>query len=452
MKEPMRIRLKKGLDIPIAGKPRQVIEEGPQIGTYAVLGEDFPGLKPKLEVETGDTVKKGQCLFTDKRNGVSFTSPVSGKVKAVNRGERRKLLSVVIEKENSKGVKFKAFTAAELKKISCEVSKKILLDSGAWTSLRQRPFDTVPSPESEASSIFVNLMNTNPLAPDPTVVLAGSEEAFLSGIRVLKSLIPEKKIYICKSPSTPLILEDMENVEIAEFSGPHPAGLSGTHIHFIDPVNLQKRAWYIDYQNLINVGRLFMTGELSTEKVISIGGSGVEDPRLVRTEDGASVPEILSGDKCEEGSRIISGSVLNGRKCDEDVAFLGRFHEQISVIPEVKERVLLNWMRPGFNVYSMIPVFASAIGGVKKHIFNTDKLGSHRAIIPIGMYEKVMPLDIHPTFLIKSLLSKDIERSEELGCLELAEEDLALCTFVCPGKTDFGPVIRDMLTTIEKEG
>ncbi len=295
-------------------------------------------------------------------------------------------------------------------------------------------------------------MNTNPFAPDPLVVMAGSEREFLAGVKVLKSLAPDKKIYLCKSPGTPLFNDDMENVVVAEFSGPHPAGLPGTHIHFLDPVNLHKRAWHIGYQNLINIGRLFLTGELSTEKVVALGGSGLSNPRLVKSHDGVSISELLSNEQYQEGARIISGSVLYGRKCSEEVAFLGRFHEVVSVIPEVKERVLLNWLRPGFNVYSMLPVFASAIGGVRNHVFNTDRLGSDRAIIPIGMYEKVMPLDIHPTFLLKSLMSNDIEKAEALGCLELAEEDLALCTFVCPGKTDFGPVLREMLTTIEKEG
>ncbi len=452
MKEPNRIRLRKGLHIPIAGSPMQVVEDAPPAKTFAVMGEDFSGLKPKLEVEVGQSVAKGQCLFSDKGSGVSFTSPVGGVVRAINRGAKRKLLSVVVEKKGSKAVKFKAFKEGQLENLKTETTKNILLDSGAWTALRRRPFDRVPEPSEEPSSIFVNLMDTNPLAPDPMVVMAGSEDDFRAGIKVLRSLLPDKTIHICKSPSMPLFMEEIKNVVVTEFDGPHPAGLVGTHIHFLDPVSMNKAVWHIGYQNLINIGRLFLTGELSTEKIISLGGSSLENPRLVRTEEGASVSEILSGDQYEDGARVIAGSVLHGRTCDEVRGFLGRFHEQVSVIPEVKERILLNWMRPGFKFYSIIPIFASGLLGVHKYKFNTDMMGGQRAIIPIGLYEKVMPLEIEPTFLLKALMSNDIERAEELGCLELAEEDLALCSFVCPGKTEFGLALREILTTIEKEG
>lgn len=447
------ITIKKGLDLPIAGAPSALIENGPVIRSVAVIGPDYIGMKPTLAVDVGDTVKKGQLLFSDKKTeGVIYTSPVAGKVTEINRGAKRAFQSLVIEVQGEDEETFTSYSDEELTHLTQEQVQQNLLQSGLWTSLRTRPYSRVPAPGSVPHSIFVTAIDTNPLAPPPEVVLSEEPRAFTQGLQVLQALTTGR-VYLCKAPGTNLPGCELDFVTVEEFGGPHPAGLAGTHIHFLDPVSEKKTVWTINYQDVIAIGKLFATGKLSTERVVSIAGPVVKTPKLVRTVLGANLQDLTDGNLEEGENRVISGSALSGRTGAGPFAYLGRYALQVTALKEGNHRDFLGWMGPGFDKFSVVPVFASSwLGPGKKFSFTTSTEGSKRAMIPIGTYEKVMPLDILPTFLLRALITEDTEQAKELGCLELDEEDLSLCTFVCPGKYNYGSLLRDSLTKIEIEG
>jgi Na+-transporting NADH:ubiquinone oxidoreductase subunit A len=449
------IRITKGLDVPIAGVPEQVVADGePAVKSVAVCGPDYVGMKPTMAVQEGDTVKTGQLLFSDKKTeGVNYTSPGSGRVVAINRGAKRVFQSLVIELDGDAHETFRSYGDKDLTGLSREQVIENLVASGLWTSLRTRPYSKVPSPDTTPHSIFVTAMDTNPLAVDPQLVIPPRENEFIYGLHALRRLT-DGKLYLCRRPDLITAASDLDFVTDAEFDGPHPAGLAGTHIHFLDPVGPRKTVWYLNYQDVIAIGHLFATGELDVSRVISIAGPIVNEPQIVRTRIGACTDDLIAGRLQEDvESRVISGSVLSGRTATGPLAFVGRYHLQISALQEGRERVLFGWQLPGFDRFSVTRAFASAFfGGHKRFPLTTTTSGSPRAIVPIGSYERVVPLDIVPTFLLRSLLVGDTEQAQALGCLELDEEDLALCTFVCPGKHNFGPVLRDNLIRIEKEG
>ena len=444
------IKLKKGLDIPLAGSPKQEISTGNSIKTVAVLGEEYIGMRPTMSVEVGDTVKKGQVLFEDKKTpGVKFTAPVAGTVKEINRGAKRVLQSVVIEAAGNDAVQFAKYSATELAGISREQVVQNMVDSGLWVALRTRPFSQTPAIDSTPRAIFVNAMDTNPLAADPEVVIAADSEAFSQGLTVPAKLT-EGKLYLSKKAGANI--PSVAQAQVAEFDGPHPAGLVGTHIHLLDPVSAKKVVWHIGYQDVIAVGKLFTTGELHSERVIALAGPAVKSPRLVKTVLGASVAELTAGELADGQNRIISGSVLSGSTAHGVHGYVGRFHTQVSVLAEGYDKEFLGWIAPGATKFSVTRAYLSHLS--PKRLFNmtTTTNGSSRAMVPIGNYERVMPLDILPTLLLRDLISGDTDGAQTLGCLELDEEDLALCTFVCPGKYDYGTILRNCLTTIQKEG
>lgn len=446
------IKLKKGLDIPLAGEPEPGFFSGNPPLTVAVLGGDYVGLKPTMAVSEGDTVKLGQPVFFDKKiEGVVFTAPGAGKVVAVNRGERRALQSVVIELDDSAGeVEFPAFASEDLLGLDRQAVVDNLVASGMWTAFRTRPLSKTPAVDSVPHSIFVTAMDTSPLAADPDPIIWKEAEAWKNGLRVLTRLT-EGAVNVCAADGDPLPL--IQEVAFNTFSGPHPAGLPGTHIHFIDPVGPNKTVWHLGYQDVIAMGKFFTTGRLYTERYVSIAGPMVEKPRVIKTRLGACLDDVFSGELKGGGVRKISGSVLSGFKAEGPLAYLGRFHNQITAIAEGGERELLGWMAPGRNKYSSKPVFASALSKQKKKFaLNTLLVGSHRAIFPTGAYEQVMPLDILPTYLVRAMAIMDSDEAQALGCLELDEEDLALMSFVDCGKNDFGRMLREVLTLIEKEG
>ncbi|MBX9479425.1 Na(+)-translocating NADH-quinone reductase subunit A [Yersinia enterocolitica] len=446
------IKIKKGLDIPIAGAPAQIIEEGPTIHHVALLGEEYVGMRPSMLVQEGDWVKKGQALFEDKKNpGVMFTAPASGKVSAINRGERRVLQSVVIEIDGNEQVPFEHYEESSLNQLSDEQVQRHLLASGLWTALRTRPFSKTPVPNSRPRAIFVSAMDTQPLAANPQVIIAAESDAFNHGLTILARLT-EGKVHVCHAPGQAVASYQNAQVTYNEFSGPHPAGLVGTHIHFLEPVSLNKTVWHVGYQDVIAIGKLFTRGELWTDRIVSLAGPQVEQPVLLRTRLGASLSELTAGRLKEGDNRIISGSVLSGTAFSATHGYLGRFHHQVSVIREGREKELFGWVMPGRDKYS---ITRTTLGHFFKHklfAFSTDMHGGERAMVPIGNYERVMPLDILATHLLRDLLAGDTDSAAALGCLELDEEDLALCTFVCPGKYEYGPVLRDILTKIEQEG
>ncbi|CAM3512536.1 Na(+)-translocating NADH-quinone reductase subunit A [Vibrio aerogenes CECT 7868] len=445
------ITIKKGLDLPIAGTPSQVINDGKAISKVALLGEEYVGMRPTMHVRVGDEVKKAQVLFEDKKNpGVKFTSPVSGKVIEVNRGAKRVLQSVVIEVSGDGQVTFDKFEASQLGSLSRDQIKTQLVDSGLWTALRTRPFSKVPAIDSTTKAIFVTAIDTNPLAADPQLVINEQADAFIAGLDVLSGLT-ESKVYVCKHGKS-LPRSSQSNVEEHVFEGPHPAGLAGTHMHHLYPVNAERVAWSVNYQDVIAIGHLFLTGELYTDRVVSLAGPVVNQPRLVRTVIGASLDDLTNNELMPGEVRVISGSVLTGTKASGPHAYLGRYHLQVSVLREGRDKEFLGWAMPGKRKFSVTRSFLGHL--FKGQLFNmtTSTNGSDRAMVPIGNYEKVMPLDIEPTLLLRDICAGDLESAQRLGILELDEEDLALCTFVCPGKYEYGQLLRECLDTIEKEG
>jgi len=445
------IKLKKGLDVPIAGAPEQVIGDGPAIKTVAVLGEEYNGMRPTMKVREGDRVQKGQVIFEDKKTaGVKFTSPVSGEVTEVNRGAKRVLQSVVIKVDGDDKVEFAKYSSGDLAKLDRAKVVENLVDSGMWTAFRTRPFSKVPAIDSEPAAIFVTAMDTNPLAPDAALIIKENEAAFSDGIAVISRL--SAKVHVCKQAGSAVPSVSLSNVQQHEISGPHPAGLAGTHIHLIDPVDDKKTVWSVGYQDVIAFGKLFTDGELYNNRVISLAGPMVTKPRLLRTILGANTDDLTQGELTGDDNRIISGSVLSGSTAFGTHAYLGRYHNQVSVLSEGREKELLGWVLPGSDKFSVTRSFLGHLSPKKLFKMTTSTGGSDRAMVPLGNYERVMPLDLLPTLLLRDLLSGDTDGAMTLGCLELDEEDLALCTFCCPGKYNYGPILRDCLTTIEKEG
>jgi Na+-transporting NADH:ubiquinone oxidoreductase subunit A len=448
------INIKKGLDLPISGAPRQAIEEGNSARSVAVLGPDYPGMKPTMEVKEGDTVAKGQILFSDKKTpGVNYTAPAAGTIVDISRGAKRALRGVVIDvAAGGESIAFASHSLEQIGTLDKQALIQQLLDSGSWPALRTRPFSRVPNPESAPHSIFVTAIDTNPLAADPQVVIAPRINDFVAGLMAL-SRLTDGAVHVCQRADADLGDYSWgEKVQCHSFGGVHPAGLPGTHIHFIDPVSPSKTVWYIGYQDVLAFGHLFLTGQLDTERVVAIGGPGATNPRLVKTVLGANLTELTAGELVEGEQRIISGSVLSGRGANEGLSYLGRYHVQVSVLREDRERKLFGWLMPGARMHSVFPAFLSKWVGEKSVEFTTNTNGSTRGMVPIGTYDAVMPMDILATQLMRSLLVGDLEKAIELGCLELDEDDIALCTYACPGKYEFGPVLRDVLTQIEKEG
>jgi Na+-transporting NADH:ubiquinone oxidoreductase subunit A len=448
----MHISIKNGLDIPLAGEPEQAIFEANQVTSVAVLGNEYVGMKPTMLIEEGQKVKLGQALFSDKKNpGVIFTAPGAGTVKKINRGAKRVLQSIIIELEGDEEESFPQYPSSELANLNKEQVKKSLIDSGLWVALRTRPYSKSPAVNATPKSIFVTAMDSNPLAADPAVIINEYAEDFKNGLTALSHLT-DGKVYVCHDAARTVPIAIHPQIETHSFSGPHPAGLAGTHIHFIDPVSASKSVWTVNYQDVIAIGKLFTTGRLWVERIISLAGPLVNKPRLIKTRLGASTEELVKDEVQNIQSRVISGSVLHGHTANNWAGYLGRFHTQISVIAEGIEREFMGWIMPGSQKFSAFNVFISKILGKEKFELTTTQNGSPRAMVPAGAFEKVMPLDILPTQLLRALIVKDTDSAQALGCLELDEEDLALCSFVCSGKFDYGPSLRTNLTQIEKEG
>ncbi len=458
--------INKGLDLPITGAPEQKVVPAAKVTRVAIVTADYPGMKPRMHVKVGDSVKRGDPLFDDRKSeGVTFTSPGAGKVVAVNRGEFRALQSVVVELSASERDgkpapdEFRSFPsysaelAGEPSKLARDKVVALLQESGLWATMRARPHGRVPSTKAAPPhSIFVTATDSNPLAGSVDTILTGREKDFERGLGIVARLTPGK-LHLCKASGGKVPTPKIATLEVHEFAGPHPAGTVGLHIHTIDPVDRNKIVWHLGYQDVIAIGRLFATGKLDVERVVSLAGPTVSKPRLLATRAGACIDEIVAGQLAAVENRVISGSVLSGRTAMGEVhGYLGRYHLQISALREGREREFLGWMTLGIDRFSTTGAYVSALTPGKKYDFTTAVNGSHRTMVPIGMFERVFPFDILPTFLLRALLIKDLTRAEELGVLELDEEDVALCTFVCPGKQDYGPILRANLDTIWKEG
>lgn len=454
----VHIKIRKGLDLPITGAPKQEISAAQSASHVALLGGDYHGMKPSMLVKVGDRVKLGQAVFEDKKSaGVHYVAPAAGEVVAVHRGARRVFDSLVIRVDGDDAETFELAGGKSLESASREDVRALLVAAGQWPALRTRPYSKVPGLEDSPAAIFVTAIETNPLGAKPEVVLAERDQDFRQGLIALTKLT-DGTVHLCTAPGTSIPGADIAGVEHAIFEGPHPAGLAGTHIHFLRPVGTAKRVWTIGYQDVAAWGALLRTGKIDVERVVSIAGPAASNPRLVRSRLGAQLSDICQGEIADASleTRIISGSVFQGHTASgpraERFGFLGRYACQVSLLREGRKRDFLGWHMPGTKRFSIKKVFASALSKGKKYDFNTNLMGSPRAMVPVGSYEAVMPLDILPTQLLRALLSGDTDSAQALGALELDEEDLGLCTFVDPGKTDFGPLLRESLTMIERDG
>ena len=442
--------LKRGLNVPIEGAPIQNIFQGQPPKTMAVKGIDFNGLKPQMLVSEGDKVEKGTPLFCNKDfPEIVFVSPCKGYVQSINRGERRVLLSVIIAVESLTTKSINYVNLHKQTKTKKEFVKKCILSSGLWNSFLTRPYSNIPNPDSEPSSIFITAMDTEPLCPDADLIINNNSDAFNEGVKHIK-LLTEGKVFVCKKEGSQ-VSADM--CELHEFNGPHPAGLVGTHMHFLDAPNANKTVWSIGYQDVISIGKLFLTGYLDTEKIISICGPLAKNPRLLRTFEGASLKDLLENEFFnDDACRIISGSVLSGTVAENELSYLGKYSRQITLIHEDREKISFGWIKPQPNKFSVMPVLISALKSSKLFNLTSNLNGGRRAMVPTGVFETLMPQDFLPTQLLRSLLVMDTDVAQSLGVLELDEEDLALATFACPAKYEYGSALRDCLKKIEKEG
>ena len=451
-----KVTIKKGLDLPISGKPEKRFLSDITVKTVAILGSDFPGIKPKMLVKEGDTVKKGQTLFIDKRNEkIQFVSPGGGVIKSINRGAKRVLESVVIELSKKPAKTFKKIDFNHLDKVSREELVDLICESGIWTSFKARPYGQVAVPEKEIEHIFVNAMDTSPLGPEMNLIIQGNVEDFKKGLKILEKLT-SGKVYICQHNDC--ILPDLSSVkskiEQVAFVGPHPAGLSGTHMHYLSPISPTANQVQVGFQDVVAIAKTLQNGEYDVERVIAIGGDQANQTGLVKTRLGAAINELTAQiNKNPKGNRLISGCVLSGYNASvPSYAYLGRYHQSVSIIKEGTERVFLGMLNPGFNKFSIKKIFLSSFILGKKFNFTTNTHGSERAIVPIGTYESVFPLKMLATFLLRAIITKDSEQAIDLGAHELLEEDLGLCTFACPAKYEYGKLLRELFIQIEKEG
>lgn len=435
-------RFRKGLDVSIAGAPRQEIEPGRRSSAAGLLGADFPGLRPKLLVEQGNRVRLGQPLFADRRDPrIVFTAPGSGRVTAIRLGERRTLSSLVISLEGDcEQVTFQAHPAISLARLPRETVIEALLKSGLWTALRTRPFGRVPLPDAAPRAIFVTAIDTNPLAVRPEIVVEEHAEHFEQGLKLI-GRVAGCPVFLCTTPDLNFD-DDGGRITRVSFAGPHPAGLPGTHIHFLSPAGIGHEVWYIGYQDIIAIGHLFTTGRLWSERVVALAGPAVRRPRLVRTGLGADLSELVDGELTDDAAQVLSGPVLAGRPAEGPLAYLGRFHLQVTALnPPMQRGTLHRWLPAGAFDRLVAPRYPAPGTGN----------GRPAAMLPLDRFERVMPLDVLPTPLLRALAAGDSERALDLGCLELEEDDLALCSFVCPSGLDYGALLRRTLAQLEKE-
>jgi Na+-transporting NADH:ubiquinone oxidoreductase subunit A len=442
------IKLKKGLNIKLKGSAEPVLEELPVSATIAIKPTDFPGLTPKLTIKADQQVKAGDVLFYDKYHPeVYFTAPAGGKVALINRGERRRILEVVIETDPQAGaVEFKQ---ADPQKISAEEVKKQLLKSGLWPFIRRRPYGIIAFPEEQPRDIFISAFDTAPLSPDYNFIMEGQLETFQTGINALARLT-EGKVFlgVCETS----VFTNIKNAEIRRFSGPHPAGNVGVQIHHIAPVNKGEVVWTVNPQDVLFIGRLFETGKVNLNRMVALTGSEVEKPKYFQTLLGTSVSSLVGGrlKDTDYNQRIISGNVLTGTQVKPQ-SYLGYYDSQVTVIPEGDDYELLGWATPGMDKFSASKTFLSKLFPKKEYELNANLHGGERAFVLSDQYAKVMPMDILPVYLLKAVLANDIDRMEQLGIYEVIEEDMALCEYVCTSKIKVQHILRNGINTMIKE-
>ena len=445
------IKIKRGLNIKLSGEAAKTVSTIPLPELFAIKPPDFAGLTPKLLVNAGDEVLAGTPLIYDKNNeAIKFSSPVSGEVVEILRGDKRRIMEIKILAD--KEIKYVSFNKANPNDLSRDEIKEALLKSGTWPFIRQRPFGTVANPSENPKSIFISAFDSNPLAPDINFIMQGNDPDFHTGLDALKKLTDGKiHLNIAADATTSTVFTNVKGVSINKVSGPHPAGNVGVQIHHIDPVNKGEAVWYINPQDVLIIGRLFSAGKYEASRVVALTGSQVNDPKYYKTIAGCSVKYLLDDNGVKEGeNRIISGNILSGTQISQ-YGYLGFYDSQIVVVPEGNESEFMGWLAPGFNKYSMSRAFFSWLKPSKEYNLDTNLHGEERPFVMTGQYEKVFPMDIYPVQLLKSILIEDIDMMERLGIYEVVEEDFALCEFVCTSKIKSQEIIRRGLDLVRKE-
>lgn len=443
------INLKRGLNIRLKGDAEKVLGTSIEADKFALKPTDFPGLSPKIVVKAGQGVKAGEPIFIDKYNPeILFTAPTSGEVLAINRGERRKVLEIVIKADGKHDSA--EFTRADPQKLSREEIKEQLKISGMWPFLKQRPYGILAKTTDVPKNIFISCFDSAPLAPDYSFIMKGQEKMLQTGINALAKLT-DGKVFLGLPDGNAGFFGQLKNVETNIFSGPHPAGVVGIQIHQVSPINKGEIVWTINLPDLLFIGRLFETGKVDMSKIIALTGSEVDAPKYYPTRHGACLEGLLANKtKKEVNERFISGNVLTGTMVEHD-DFLGFFDHQLTVIPEGDKYEFMGWADPGFNKFTAGKTFFSKLFPKKSYVLDANLHGGERAFVLSGQYEKYLPMDILPVYLLKAILANDIDKMEQLGIYEIVEEDLALCEYACTSKVKVQDIVRQGLDLMMKE-
>jgi Na+-transporting NADH:ubiquinone oxidoreductase subunit A len=436
------IKTSKGLNLPISGTPDPIISDTPNVTSVSLLANDFVGMKPTMMVKVGDIVKRGTKLFEDKKNpGIFFTSPAGGIVKDINRGDKRKFLSVEVEVSENEDAEYFEYENTS------EGLTELLINTGLWNAFRTRPFNRTPKVGSLPDAVFVNACDTNPLSVDPYFIIDQDRDDFKNGLEALTRLF-SCPIH-CTYQNNNFDI-NVDKINYCQVSGPHPAGLSSTHISQLYPVSINKIAWTINYQDIISLGYLLKNKSLRTHKIIALGGPSVFKPSLISARISANIDQLTAG-KIDNNSRVVSGSLIYGHASEGIMNYLGFYDSIISAIPDEANDIFLNWLMPGSNLHSKLNVFSSSLLKPNKFTFNVSLNGGDRAIVPVGSYDEILPMDILVPQLLKALVVGDIEQAVELGMLELAPEDLALASYICPSKYDYCSILANNLNNLYLE-
>ena len=445
------IKLKKGYDIKIIGTPKKTVHSNFKATTHAVKPTDFIGISPipKLTVNVGDRVKAGDTLFYDKKKPeILYTAPVSGEIVEIKRGEKRSLAEVVILADEK--ISYKLFNPIRISSASRGEIVKFLLETGCWPFIRQRPYNVIANPDEQPKNIFISGFKTAPLAPDLGFTLQGQAAAFSAGVSILKKLT-KGKVYLGLNPKQDdKVFAQSKETEVTYFDGPHPAGNVGVHIHHTAPINKGDVVWTIDPQDVILIGRTVNTGKYDTSRLVALGGTPVSQPQYYKTYLGASIKNMVANNLTKDHVRFISGDILTGDKIATD-GHVGAFHQQVTVVEEGDNYEFLGWLMPSYARPSVSRTFMSFMKPNKEYDVNTNTHGEHRGFVVTGAYEKVTPMDVLPMQLLKSILYRDFELMEGLGIYEVVEEDLALCEFICPSKTDVQEILREGLDYMREQ-
>ena len=444
-------KLKKGYDIPLQGSAERRIEKVLKTTAVAVQPIDFRDLRPAMKVEAGDTVSRGSILFVDKQKPeILFRSPAAGTVREVVRGDRRAIQRVIIDLAGDAVETFDKYTVDQVKALSTKQAKDILLKGGLWPTIRQRPFSKIAAVDVSPKSIFISAVDSAPLQAESDMLLEGQEKNFQLGIQLLSKLT-EGKIHLSVSARTKAFFSSISGVELHEFSGPHPAGNVGVQIHHIDRIQASEKVWYVSPRHVAQIGSFLSSGEYPGSKTYALTGSELEKRHYVAGTEGALVRDLVEAALNKKTQRVISGNILTGTK-SSSLGFIGFYDDMLTVIPELQGRRFLGWLRLGMNANSFWPMFLSKLTPKKKFAPTTDMNGEERAFVSTGEYEKLVPMDVLPVHLCKAILVEDIELMEQLGIYEVAPEDLALCSYICPSKIEFGDIILKGIKAMEKEG